>query len=162
MILILCDAVEGLTRFDQFQKDLEIAPNILSRRLNALVDSGLLERRLYMERPRRHEYVLTESGRDFWPVLVTLMAWGSKHFSPEGKSVMLVDSKTGIEAAPVLVDRRSGRRITAPHFKSIPGPAADERTQRRYALIKQGRSGRTPLTAAGKHRRPRSTAGTRV
>src|SRR6202011_2419130 len=103
-ILILRDAFQGLTRFDQFQRDLQIAPNMLTRRLNALVGAGLLERRLYSERPRRHEYVLTQRGRDFRPVLWTLIAWGDKHFSPEGKRVVLVDSKTGVEAEPLLID----------------------------------------------------------
>src|ERR1700750_170873 len=52
-ILILRDALHGLTRFDQCQKRLGIAPNMLTRRLNALVDAGLLERRRYSERPAR-------------------------------------------------------------------------------------------------------------
>src|ERR1700736_2726050 len=128
-ILILRDAFQGLTRFDQFQRDLQIAPNMLTRRLNALVGAGLLERRLYSERPRRHEYVLTQRGRDFRPVLWTLIAWGDKHFSPEGKRVVLVDSKTGVEAEPLLIDRRSGQAITAPNFKLVPGPAPDKRTR---------------------------------
>src|SRR3954470_13455385 len=58
-ILILRDAFRGLTRFDQFQKSLDIAPNMLTRRLATLVESGLLERRVYSEHPPRHEYVLT-------------------------------------------------------------------------------------------------------
>src|SRR5579872_3741844 len=82
-ILILRDAFLGLTRFDQFQKSLGIAPNMLTRRLNTLVDSGLLERRSYSERPLRFEYVLTPRGRDFRTVLWTLVAWGNKHFAPE-------------------------------------------------------------------------------
>ena len=61
----LRDALHGLTRFDQFQKSLDIAPNMLTRRLNALVEGGLLERRRYNQRPPRDEYVLTERGRDF-------------------------------------------------------------------------------------------------
>src|SRR3954454_16071784 len=73
-ILILRDAFHGLTRFDQFQKSLEIAPNILTRRLNALVESGMLERRPYSERPPRDEYVLTERGHDFRPVLFALLS----------------------------------------------------------------------------------------
>src|SRR6266853_616876 len=64
-ILILRDALHGLRRFDQFQKSLGIAPNMLARRLNALVDAGLLERRRYSEHPPRDEYVLTARGRDF-------------------------------------------------------------------------------------------------
>ena len=134
-ILILRDALQGLTRFDQFQKSLDIAPNMLTRRLNALVEGGLLERRRYSERPPRDEYLLTERGRDFRPVLWSLLAWGNKHFAPEGASVLLVDSETGAPADPVLVDRASGRPLTSPEFRSAAGPAADDRTRRRHALI---------------------------
>jgi len=56
---------------------------MLTRRLKARVEAGLLERRRYSERPPRHEYVLTEAGRDFRPVLWALLAWGNKHFAPE-------------------------------------------------------------------------------
>ncbi len=94
-ILILRDAFHGLTRFDQFQESLGIAPNMLTRRLNSLVEAGLLERRRYSERPPRDEYVLTETGRDFRPVLWALLAWGNKYFAPEGPSVIVVDSQTG-------------------------------------------------------------------
>src|SRR5579875_2989596 len=132
-ILILRDAFHGLTRFDQFQESLGIAPNMLARRLNSLVEAGLLERRRYSERPPRDEYVLTEVGRDFRPVLWALLAWGNRHFAPEGKSVVIVDSRTGEEAEPVLVDRKSGRPLVAPAFRSAAGPAADARTRRRYA-----------------------------
>jgi DNA-binding HxlR family transcriptional regulator len=132
-ILILRDAFNGLTRFDQFQKSLEIAPNMLTRRLNALVESGLLERRQYSERPPRDEYVLTERGRDFRPVLWALLAWGNKHFAPEGASVLLVDSETGRPADPIMVDRTTGRPLSEPAFRSAPGPAADERTRGRHA-----------------------------
>jgi DNA-binding HxlR family transcriptional regulator len=131
-ILILRDAFHGLTRFDQFQKNLDIAPNMLTRRLHALVASGLLERRRYSERPPRYEYVLTERGRDFRPVLWALLSWGNKHFAPEGKSVVIVDRETGAEADPVLVDRASGRPLSETAFRSAAGPAADERTRRRY------------------------------
>jgi len=134
-ILILRDAFHGLTRFDQFQKSLDIAPNMLTRRLNALVEAGLLERRRYSEHPPRDEYLLTERGRDFRPVLWALLAWGNKHFAPEGPSVVLVDSETGAVAEPVLVDRTSGRPLAPPAFRSAPGPAADERTRRRHASM---------------------------
>ena len=123
-ILILRDAFRGLTRFDQFQKSLDIAPNMLTRRLNALVESGLLERRAYSEHPPRHEYVLTERGRDFRPVLWSLLAWGNRHFAPEGPSVIVIDTETGEPADPVLVDRRTGKVMVEPAFRSVPGPAA--------------------------------------
>ena len=132
-ILILRDAFLGVTQFDQFQKSLGIAPNMLTRRLNALVESGLLERRLYQARPPRHEYVLTERGRDFRQVLWVLLAWGNKHFAPEGPSVIVVDRQTGQPADPVLVDRVTGKEMTAETFRSAPGPAADERQRARHS-----------------------------
>jgi DNA-binding HxlR family transcriptional regulator len=134
-ILILRDASLGLTRFDEFQESLGIAPNILTRRLKALVEAGLLERRRYSERPPRDEYVLTQAGRDFRPVLWALLAWGNKHFAPEGASVVVVDSQTGVEADPVLVDGKSGRPLATPTFRSAAGPAADARTRRRHPLV---------------------------
>jgi DNA-binding HxlR family transcriptional regulator len=60
--------------------------------LNALVKGGLLRRQRYSDKPPRYEYVLTDRGRDFRPVLVSLLAWGNRHFSPEGASVLLVNS----------------------------------------------------------------------
>src|ERR1700758_3159786 len=119
-ILILRDALYGLTQFDQFQKSLGIAPNMLTRRLNALVENGLLERRRYSERPPRDEYVLTDKGRDFRPVLWALLAWGNKHFAPEGACVVLVDAETGQPADPVLVDRSTGKEMSSDTFRSAP------------------------------------------
>jgi DNA-binding HxlR family transcriptional regulator len=138
-ILILRDALHGLSRFDQFQKSLGIAPNMLTRRLNALVKAGLLERRRYSERPPRYEYQLTERGRDFRPVLLALLAWGNKHFAPEGPSVLLTDTHTGAIAEPVLVDCATGRRITETDYVTVPGPAADERTRRRLSFAARQR-----------------------
>jgi len=132
-ILLLRDAFHGLTRFDQFQKSLEIAPNILARRLASLVDAGLLERRRYNEHPPRYEYLPTERARDFRPILWLLNSWGTRHFAPEGPSVLIVNRKTGRRADPIVVDRVSGRPIGSEEFKWIAGPAADERTRKRYA-----------------------------
>src|SRR3954453_7697756 len=112
-ILILRDAFAGLTRFEEFQDSLGIAPNMLTRRLTPLVEDGLLERRRYSERPPRHEYVLTERGRDFRPVLLAMMAWGNRHFAPEGASVQVVDARTGAPADPVLGARPSPRPTPA-------------------------------------------------
>ena len=132
-ILILRDAVYGLKRFDEFQKSLDIAPNMLTRRLNALVKGGLLKRQRYSDKPPRYEYVLTDRGRDFRPVLLALLAWGNKHFAPEGASVLLADRNTGTVAEPMMVDRVSGRAIPGPGFSLIPGPAAGERMRQRLA-----------------------------
>jgi DNA-binding HxlR family transcriptional regulator len=140
-ILILRDALHGLRRFDEFQKSLDIAPNMLTRRLNALVKSGLLKRQRYSERPPRYEYVLTERGRDFRQVLVALLAWGNKYFAPEGASVLLVDKETGAVADPVLVDRATGREVRRPDFEFAPGPAAGDRIRRRLAFATRETAG---------------------
>ena len=71
-ILILRDAFAGMTRFDEFQKSLGIAPTMLTRRLNALVAGGLLEKRRYSNKPPRDEYRLTPRGKDFHPVLIAM------------------------------------------------------------------------------------------
>jgi DNA-binding HxlR family transcriptional regulator len=132
-ILVLRDAFAGMTRFDEFQKSLNIAPNILTRRLTALVEAGMLERRLYCEHPPRYEYVLTERGRDFRPVVIALQTWGNRHFAPEGLSVMLVDKLTGAEAEPILVDRVTGQPISDATHQNIAGPAAGAGVKARLA-----------------------------
>ena len=126
-ILILRDALRGYTRFDQFQKSLPIAPNMLTRRLHGLVKAGLLARRRYSEHPPRHEYLLTPRGRDFQPVIVSLFAWGRKHFAPVGASARLIHADTGAEADPVLLDRRSGQPITEHDFVFVRGEATGVR-----------------------------------
>ena len=132
-ILILRDAFYGLTRFDEFQKSLGVAPNMLTRRLNALVEAGLLERRAYQDRPPRFDYVLTARGRDFHPVLLALLAWGNKHFAPEGPSVQIARADTGAKVEPVVVDRATGQPIAGPDYVVVPGPGADEGVRRRLA-----------------------------
>ena len=132
-ILIMRDALHGLSRFDQFQRSLDIAPNMLARRLNALVEAGLLERRRYSEHPPRDEYVPTARGRDFRPVLLSLIAWGNRHFAPEGANVEIVNTETGEAADPVLVDRKTGLPVDSPPYRTVAGPAADEGVRRRYA-----------------------------
>ena len=132
-MMILRDAFYGLTRFDEFQKSLGIAPNMLTRRLTGLVEDGLLERRQYCDKPPRFGYHLTESGRDFWPVLLTLLEWGSKHYSPEGKIIELRDKVSGAAVQPLLVDAATGTPITRERHEVVPGPAATEGVRRRFA-----------------------------
>jgi DNA-binding HxlR family transcriptional regulator len=154
-MLILRDALAGLTRFDEFQKSLGIAPNMLARRLNSLVEAGLLERRRYSERPPREEYLLTGRGRDVRPILVALYAWGNKHFAPEGASVVLVETATGKQADPVLVDRPTGRPLDEADYVFVAGPAASLRTRRHLDFKARARAKRAGVKAphASKGRR---------
>src|SRR6516165_6726712 len=155
-ILILRDALRGTTRFDEFQKSLGIAPNMLTRRLNGLVDADLLERRRYSEHPPRYEYVLTARGRDFRPVLIALLAWGNLHFAPEGASVQLVDARTGEPAEPILVDRVTGRPITEADHRNAPGPAANAQIRARNASSARPIPTNTSNPTARRTRRKRS------
>jgi DNA-binding HxlR family transcriptional regulator len=77
-LLILRDAMYGLTRYDEFQRSLHIARNTLSDRLGKLVDAGVMTKRFYQDNPPRYEYLLTEMGRDFFPVLAAMLSWGDK------------------------------------------------------------------------------------
>ncbi|UAK24682.1 winged helix-turn-helix transcriptional regulator [Sphingomonas nostoxanthinifaciens] len=110
-MMILRDAGYGRTRFDQFRTGLGIAPNILTRRLAALTDAGLLERRRYSERPPRDEYVITARGRDFLPILLAIGAWGRQHCG-DGPLSRTVDASTGAPIEAVVVDRATGRPIS--------------------------------------------------
>ncbi|WP_420139345.1 winged helix-turn-helix transcriptional regulator [Sphingomonas sp.] len=109
--MILRDAALGIARFDDFRRSLGIAPNILTRRLAALVRDGLLQKRRYSERPPRDEYQLTAAGRDYIPVLQAIAAWGRTHHG-EGKLSTLIDSETGRVVDPVVVDRATGRPLS--------------------------------------------------
>jgi DNA-binding HxlR family transcriptional regulator len=109
-ILILRDANSGVTRFDQFKKNLGIAPTILAKRLAMLTDERLLEKRLYSERPPRDEYVLTPAGRDFLPVLLMIAAWGKKHRGA-GKLTRFLDAEFGTEIKPTAIDAVTGAEI---------------------------------------------------
>jgi DNA-binding HxlR family transcriptional regulator len=159
-ILILRDALLGATRFEQFQKSLRIAPNILTRRLVALVEAGMLEKHRYSKRPPRDEYLLTARGRDFRPVLWALLAWGNHHFAPEGPSVVIVDADTGVLADPVLVDRASLRRLEAPAFRAAPGPAANDDTRKRHGVLPRAAAAPSSVNTTG--RAVRSSGGTNV
>ena len=77
-LLIVRDLVDGLCRFDQLQASLGIARNVLADRLNRLVKEGILERVPYSKRPPRHEYRLTEKGRELEPALTALRRWGDQ------------------------------------------------------------------------------------
>jgi hypothetical protein len=105
--------------------------------------------------------VPTARGRDFRPVLIALLAWGNKHFAPEGASVQLVDTETGATVDPIMVDSATGRPIKAPEYAFAPGPAAPERTRRRYASIEwqNARAEELPVPAkAERAARKRSNA----
>lgn len=135
-ILIIRDAFQGLTRFDDFQKSLGIAPNILTRRLQHLESQGLFERRRYSDRPVRYEYVLTARGRAFFPVLMTLFYWGSSQFGEDEVAMQLADLASGFERQVAAVDAATGEVLSPENTTLIPGPAASDAVRERIAHMR--------------------------
>ena len=109
-MMILRDAGFGASRFDQFRTSLGIAPNILTRRLAALTQGGLLEKRRYSTRPPRDEYVLTDKGRAFLPILSALGEWG-RRYCGDSRTSRLTDAETGATIEPLVIDRATGRPL---------------------------------------------------
>ena len=134
-ILILRDAFRGVTRFDAFSESLGVAPNILARRLNTLVESGLLERRQYSERPPRFEYVLTARGRDFRPVMLAMLDWGNRHFPPDDRTVEIIETASGRAVKPLLVDPATGLRVDGPGYKVVTNRHARPASHPRPMLV---------------------------
>ena len=124
-MLIVRDAFLGVRRFEDFQRRLGIARNVLTVRLDRLVAEGVLERYRYQDRPERHEYRLTEKGIDLYPVVVSLMRWGDRWAAPAGgPPVVLVHD--GHDASPVLACERCGEELAPRQVTPRPGPGAVE------------------------------------
>ena len=111
--IVMREAFLGTRRFDDFQKSLSLSRGILAQRLARLVDEGLLEKRLYEERPPRYEYVLTPKGRDFYPVLAAIWRWGSDWLwdGDDEPPLELFDRDTRRPIRPVVVDEHTGKPI---------------------------------------------------
>ncbi|TKK91092.1 helix-turn-helix transcriptional regulator [Herbidospora galbida] len=126
-------AVDGYTRFDDFQANIGLSSSMLTSRLKTLVDRGILARRPYQDRPVRHEYVLTDLGRSLRPVLVAMAAWRNSQLAPDDRAMILLDRRTGLEADPVVVDATTGARADGDDHVFAAGPAAGPIMRRRYA-----------------------------
>lgn len=134
-ILIMRDALHGLRRFEEFSRSLDIAPNMLTRRLNSLVEAGLLERQPYSQRPLRYQYVPTAKGEDFRVVLMALVAWGNRHYAPEGESVQIVERETGRPVLPMMADVADGRLVPLDRCSVQAGPAASTGMRQRLGSM---------------------------
>jgi DNA-binding HxlR family transcriptional regulator len=121
--LVLRESYYGVRRFEDFQKTLGIGRNILTQRLNRLVDEGLLVRRPYQEKPLRNEYVLTDKGRDFYPVLAAMIAWGDRWLSgEEGPPIVLKHKACGHDMTAKVVCSECGEPIQARDIRPRLGP----------------------------------------
>ena len=129
-LLVLRQACLGVRRFEDFQRTLGIGRNILTVRLNRLVDEALLTRVEYQQRPVRHEYRLTDKGRDVYPILAAMAAWGDRWLTgPEGTPLVLHHEPVITRCTPswcaatVPAGRRPGD--PGPARPGAPGPGAD-------------------------------------
>ncbi|HEX6711733.1 MAG TPA: helix-turn-helix domain-containing protein [Thermoleophilaceae bacterium] len=123
-LLIVRDAFLGLKRFHEFEADLRVPKKVLTERLQRLVDEDILERRLYQERPERHEYLLTEKGRGLWRVLAHLLMWGDQHYTDDaGPPRILRHQGCGGRLDYSLRCKKCGAEIKdSRHVHIAPGP----------------------------------------
>jgi DNA-binding HxlR family transcriptional regulator len=125
--LILRESFYGVRRFSDIQRNLGIARNILSIRLQTLVAAGILDRVLYQQEPERYEYRLSEAGKDLYPAIVTLMRWGDRHLQRDnehGPPVVLRHNVCGHEADPLLVCSHCREELRPRDVTPERGPAA--------------------------------------
>ena len=121
--LIVRDLFLDVGRFDELVEDLGISRNLLTRRLKALVENGIVERVAYSRRPTRYEYRLTEAGRDLVPAILALTAWGDRWARPrEGSPILFVHKSCGHLFDPKVTCSACAEVISAEMVKPIPGP----------------------------------------
>ena len=111
--IVMREAFLGRRRFDEFQKSLSLSRGVLAQRLSRLVEERLLEKHLYQERPPRHEYLITEKGRAFYPVLAAMWRYGEDWLFEGGSEppIELYDKQTGEAVRPIVVDENTGDPI---------------------------------------------------
>jgi DNA-binding HxlR family transcriptional regulator len=121
--LIVRDAFYGRRRFEDFQRSLGLARNVLAARLERLVETGIMER--VQEHPPRDEYVLTEKGRDLFPVIAALLAWGDKWTAgPAGPPLLLIHEPCGQPGTLRATCDRCGEPMGLDSIRPTPGPGA--------------------------------------
>ena len=133
-LLILRDAFFGAKRFSQFERSLGIAKNILSARLNMLIDEGIMERRDATS-GAHVEYVLTEKGLDLQPVLLSMTHWGDKHRpNANGERLVFVERNSNKPIRRMSATSEDGRALHPREIRALAGPALDENA--RVSLIR--------------------------
>ncbi len=122
-LLIVRDVFNGNRRFGEIQTSLGVARNVLSARLQRLVDEDILERRQYQESPARYEYFLTEKGLDLWPTLIALLNWGDRYSpTPGGPPKIIVHKVCGGRVSDRGTCEECGRVLHARDAIQVPGP----------------------------------------
>jgi DNA-binding HxlR family transcriptional regulator len=123
--LIVRDAFYGKRRFEDFQRSLGIARNVLAARLERLVEAGIMERQRYEDRPPRDEYVLTAKGRDLFPVIAAIMTWGDRYTAgTAGPPLLVMHAACGEPASLRPTCDKCGEPIGLGNVALVPGPGA--------------------------------------
>ncbi len=120
--LLIRDLLMGVTRFEVFQERLGISRNILTERLNRLVETGVVERVPYQQHPERFDYRLTDKGAELWRVIDALRAWGDRWAAPDGAPLELVHTTCGHATESVPTCRECGEPLRRGEMKMVPGP----------------------------------------
>ena len=124
-LLIVRAVMHGNRRFGEIQESLGIARNVLSARLQRLLDEDILERRAYQESPARYEYFLTQKGLDLWPALIALLHWGERYSpDPEGPRRLIVHKECGGAVGERGICESCGKVLTARDARQVPGAGA--------------------------------------
>lgn len=129
-VLILREAFTGARRFEDFQAALGISRTIVTERLALLTREGVLERIAYQDRPPRHEYRLTDKGRELHPVLLAMFHWGDRHYGGEaGPPLTLRHTACGhdFHAVPVCSECAAPVEAEAVEVRAGPGYGASRR-----------------------------------
>jgi DNA-binding HxlR family transcriptional regulator len=126
-MLIVRDSFLGITRFDDFQERLGISRNILSDRLDHLVERGVLTKVPYQEHPVRYDSRLTDKGRDLWLVLTAMRQWGDRWEAAEGAPVEIEHRACGHQTNVVATCSSCGEPLDARSVRARPGPGAQHR-----------------------------------
>jgi DNA-binding HxlR family transcriptional regulator len=122
-LLLVRQACLGTRRFDDFQRELGIGRNILTIRLGQLVDEGIMQRVEYHHKPARFEYRLTEKGRDVYPILAAMAAWGERWMTgPEGTPLVLHHDECGHDMHAVVVCSECAAPLDVRHMAARRGP----------------------------------------
>jgi DNA-binding HxlR family transcriptional regulator len=126
MLLILRNLFRGARRFGEFEEDLGIAKNLLASRLSKLVEADIIEKVPYQDRPVRHEYLLTQKGRDLSPSLVAMMRWGDRWCNEGSAPTVLVHSECGTPLNQVTHCPSCNDSLDPGEIRSRPGPGSME------------------------------------
>ena len=122
-LLLMRQACLGTRRFDEFQAALGIGRNILTRRLNRLVKEELLTRVQYQASPPRYEYRLTDKGRDVYPILAAMAAWGDRWLTgDEGTPLVLHHTSCEHDMHAVVVCSECEQPLSVRQVRARAGP----------------------------------------